>query len=71
MNVGHQGEYAAIAGAAHYSRGDGFALSPLIKITFADPSLVFDFSEPRKEFAKGAIREFVAAGERTLLMPAR
>ena len=71
MNVGHQGEYAAIAGAAHYSRGDGFALSPLIKITFADPSLVFDFAEPRKEFAKGAIREFVAAGERTLLMPAR
>jgi len=71
MNVGHQGEYAAIVGSAHYSRGDGFALSPLIKITFADPSLTFDFSEPRKEFAKGAIREFVAAGERTLLMPAR
>jgi methyl-coenzyme M reductase alpha subunit len=71
MNVGHQGEYAAIAGAAHLSRGDAFALSPLIKITFADPSLVFDFSEPRKEFAKGAIREFVPAGERTLLMPAR
>jgi len=71
MNVGHQGEYAAIVGASHYSRGDGFALSPLIKITFADPSLVFDFSEPRKEFAKGALREFVAAGERTLLMPAR
>ena len=59
MNVGHQGEYAAIVGASHYSRGDGCSLSPLIKITFADPSLVFDFSEPRKEFAKGAIREFV------------
>jgi methyl-coenzyme M reductase alpha subunit len=71
MNVGHQGEYAAIAGCAHYSRGDAWSLSPLIKITFADPSLVFDFAEPRKEFAKGAIREFVAAGERTLLMPAR
>jgi len=71
MNVGHQGEYAAIVGSAHYGRGDGFCLSPLIKITFADPSLPFDFSEPRKEFAKGAIREFVACGERTLLMPAR
>jgi methyl-coenzyme M reductase alpha subunit len=43
----------------------------MIKITFADPSLPFDFAEPRKEFAKGAIREFVACGERTLLMPAR
>jgi len=71
MNVGHQGEYAAIVSSSHYTRNDGFCLSPLIKITFADPSLVFDFSEPRKEFAKGAIREFVPAGERTLLMPAR
>ena len=71
MNVGHQGEYAAIAGSAHWGRGDGFALSPLIKITFADPSLTFDFSEPRQMFAKGAIREFEAAGERTLLMPAK
>lgn len=71
MNVGHQGEYAAIVASSHYGRGDGFCLSPLIKITFADPSLVFDFSEPRKEFAKGAIREFVPAGERSLLMPAR
>jgi len=71
MNVGHQGEYAAIVGSSHYTRNDGFCLSPLIKITFADPSLPFDFAEPRKEFAKGALREFVAAGERTLLMPAR
>jgi methyl-coenzyme M reductase alpha subunit len=71
MNVGHQGEYAAIAGAAHWGRGDAFALSPLIKITFADPTLTFDFSEPRQMFAKGAIREFEAAGERTLLMPAK
>jgi len=71
MNVGHQGEYAAIVGSSHYTRNDGFCLSPMIKITFADPSLPFDFAEPRKEFAKGAIREFVACGERTLLMPAR
>ena len=71
MNVGHQGEYAAIVASSHYTRNDGFCLSPLIKITFADPSLPFDFAEPRKEFAKGAIREFVACGERTLLMPAR
>jgi len=71
MNVGHQGEYAAIVGAAHYGRGDAWSLSPLIKITFADPSLKFDFSEPRREFAKGAIREFMPAGERSLIIPAR
>jgi methyl-coenzyme M reductase alpha subunit len=71
MNVGHQGEYAAIVGSSHYGRGDAFCLEPLIKITFADPSLKFDFAEPRREFAKGAIREFMPAGERSLIIPAR
>jgi methyl-coenzyme M reductase alpha subunit len=71
MNVGHQGEYAAICGAAHFSRGDAWSYSPMIKICFADPSLKFDFSEPRKEFARGAIREFMPAGERSLIIPAR
>ena len=71
MNVGHQGEYAAIVGAAHYGRGDAFCFNPLVKITFADPSLKFDFAEPRREFAKGAIREFMPAGERSLIIPAR
>jgi methyl-coenzyme M reductase alpha subunit len=71
MNVGHQGEYAAIVGGAHYGRGDAFCYSPLVKITFADPALKFDFAEPRREFAKGAIREFVPAGERSLIIAAR
>jgi methyl-coenzyme M reductase alpha subunit len=71
MNVGHQGEYAAIVGGAHYGRGDAFCFDPLVKICFADPSLVFDFAEPRREFAKGAIREFKPAGERSLIIPAR
>ncbi|QYZ78616.1 coenzyme-B sulfoethylthiotransferase subunit alpha [Methanofollis formosanus] len=71
MNVGHQGEYAAIVGGAHYGRGDAFCYAPLVKITFADPSLKFDFAEPRKEFAKGAIREFEPAGERSLIISAR
>jgi methyl-coenzyme M reductase alpha subunit len=71
MNVGHQGEYAAICGASHFTRGDAWSLNPLIKITFADPSLKFDFAEPRREFAKGAIREYMPAGERALIIPAR
>ena len=71
MNVGHQGEYAAIVASAHYGRADAFCFDPCVKITFADPSLKFDFSEPRKEFARGAIREFEAAGERSLVIPAR
>jgi methyl-coenzyme M reductase alpha subunit len=71
MNVGHQGEYAAIAGAAHIAKKEAWTLSPLFKITFADPSLTFDFSEVRREFAKGAIREFMPSGERSLVIPAR
>lgn len=71
MNVGHQGGYAGIAGAAHYGRGDAWTASPLIKICFADKNLAFDFTEPRKEFARGAIREFMPAGERTLVIPAK
>ncbi|MBP2145798.1 methyl-coenzyme M reductase alpha subunit [Methanofollis sp. W23] len=71
MNVGHQGEYAAIVGGAHYGRGDAYCYAPLVKITFADPSLQFDFAEPRKEFAKGAIREFEPAGERSLIISAK
>ncbi|MBT8508080.1 methyl-coenzyme M reductase subunit alpha [Methanomicrobiaceae archaeon CYW5] len=71
MNVGHQGEYAAIVGGAHYGRNDAFCFDPLVKICFADPSLTFDFAEPRREFAKGAIREFKPAGERSLIIPAR
>jgi len=71
MNVGHQGEYAAIVAGAHYGRSDAFCFDPLIKVCFADPSLKFDFSEPRKEFARGAIREFMPAGERSLVIPVR
>ncbi|KUG20861.1 methyl coenzyme m reductase alpha subunit [hydrocarbon metagenome] len=71
MNVGHQGEYAAIVGGAHYGRGDGWCFDPRVAITFADPALKFDFAEPRREFAKGAIREFMPAGERSLIIPAR
>ncbi len=71
MNVGHQGEYAAIVGGAHYGRGGAFCYSPLVKVCFADPALKFDFAEPRREFAKGAIREFMPAGERSLIIPSR
>jgi len=34
----------AIAGTVHIARGDAWTQNPLMKITFADPSLKFDFS---------------------------
>ncbi len=71
MNVGHQGEYAGIAQAPHSARGDAWAFNPLIKIAFADKNLVFDFGKVREEFAKGALREFEPAGERTAITPAK
>ena len=71
MNVGHQGGYAAIVGSAHYGRADAFCFDPRVNIAFADPSMKFDYAEPRKEFARGAIREFDPGGERLLIIPAR
>jgi methyl-coenzyme M reductase alpha subunit len=69
MNVGHQGEYAGITSAAHAGRMDAFAINPLIKVTFANPGLVFDWGDIRKCFGMGGAREFRAAGERALVMP--
>jgi methyl-coenzyme M reductase alpha subunit len=71
MNVGHQGGYAGIAQAAHSGRGDAFTVNPLIKVCFADDLLPFNFAEPRREFGRGAMREFVCAGERSLIIPAK
>jgi len=70
MNVGHQPEYAGIAQAPHAARGDAFCVNPLIKIAFADKNLAFNFASPRKSIAKGAMREFMPAGERDLINPA-
>jgi len=71
MNVGHLSGYAGIAMAPHAARGDAFACNPLIKVAFADKSLPFDFGNITKEFGRGALREFMPAGERTVIIPAK
>ncbi len=69
MNVGHMSGYGGIAKASHAARGDAFACNPLIKVAFADKNLPFDFGNITKEFGRGAIREFMPAGERTVIIP--
>jgi methyl-coenzyme M reductase alpha subunit len=49
---------------------DAFACNPLIKVCFANPALVFNWADIRDTFGKGGAREFRAAGERSLVMPA-
>ncbi len=71
MNVGHLSGYTGIACAAHAARGDAFACNPLIKVAFADKNLPFDFANITKEFGRGGLREFMPAGERTLIIPAQ
>lgn len=71
MNVGHLSGYAGIAMAPHAARGDAFVCNPLIKVCFADKSLPFDFANITKEFGRGALREFMPAGERTVIIPAK
>ena len=60
-----------VSQAPHSARGDAWAFNPLVKIAFADKNLVFDFGKVREEFAKGALREFEPAGERTAITPAK
>jgi methyl-coenzyme M reductase alpha subunit len=71
MNVGHLSGYSGIAAASHAARGDAFACSPLIKVAFADKNLPFDFANITKEFGRGALREFMPAGERSVIIPAK
>jgi len=68
MNVGHMSGYTGIPKAAHVARGDAFTVNPLIRVAFADPSLVFDFANVTKEFGRGGLREFKPAGERTAII---
>ncbi|RWX73849.1 MAG: Methyl coenzyme M reductase alpha subunit [Candidatus Methanosuratincola subterraneus] len=69
LNVGHQSAHTGIVQAAHSGRGDAWTTNPLIKIAFADKDLKFDFTHPRLCFGKGALREFMPAGERSLIIP--
>src|SRR5665648_329076 len=71
MNVGHQGGYTTVCAGTHAGRQDAFAVNPLIKCCFADELMTFDFRTPRNEFAKGALRQFMPSGERTLVIPAK
>ena len=71
MNVGHLSGYSGIAAASHAARGDAFCCSPLIKVAFADKNMPFDFANITKEFGRGALREFMPAGERTVIIPAQ
>ncbi|MHC1566758.1 MAG: coenzyme-B sulfoethylthiotransferase subunit alpha [Candidatus Syntropharchaeia archaeon] len=61
----------SVSVAPHAARGDAWVLSPVVKVAFGDPSLSFDFKHPRKELARGALREFVPEGDRDIIKPPR
>ena len=71
--------YTAVGGSlgvgtsygAMLGRGSSWAASPMVKVTYTDPDLSFDFRNPISEFARAAIREFEPAGERDIIRPAR
>lgn len=69
MNVGHQSGYAGAIANAHLARRDAWVLSPLVKVSFADRDLPFDWGYTTREFGRGALREFKPAGERDLIIP--
>ena len=69
--AGHSSGRVMSSYAAALNIGPAWACSPMIKVTFADGDLAFDFRHPVLEFAKAASREFEPAGERDLIRPAR
>lgn len=69
MNVGHTGGYVGITAGAAHGRGSAYSTNPIIKSAFADENLIFDFRYPRRQMGKGGLREFMPAGERTVVSP--
>ncbi|MHC1636344.1 MAG: coenzyme-B sulfoethylthiotransferase subunit alpha [Candidatus Methanospirareceae archaeon] len=59
----------AYCNGPHYLCGHGYSCNPVVKVAFADPNLLFDFRYVRKMIAKGAVREFMPAGERDPVIP--
>jgi methyl-coenzyme M reductase alpha subunit len=55
--------------SACLGRGRAYVCNPVVKVAFADPDLKFDFREPRLAIAKAALRQFMPAGERDLIVP--
>ena len=60
-----------ISGEGAYNMNFGAKIYDGYGNKFADKNLVFDFSQVRAQFAKGALREFEPAGERTVITPAK
>jgi methyl-coenzyme M reductase alpha subunit len=58
------GVYAAMLG-----RGSAWCVSPVVKVAFADPHLIFDFKHPKLCIAKAGIKQFMPAGERDPVLP--
>jgi len=65
----HMHAYTTGAAAAHAARGDAWVLSPYVKVAFSDPSLLFDWHNPRRAIALGATRHFMPGGERDPVLP--
>ena len=62
---------AGLSYSAMLGRGSAWAASPLVKVAFSCPDLVFDFKDSVLALAKGAIGEFEPAGERDIVRPAK
>jgi methyl-coenzyme M reductase alpha subunit len=65
--AGHAAGYVGASIAAAVGRGAAYSTSPVVKVAFSDPDLVFDFRHPRKAIAKAALGQFEPAGERDIL----
>lgn len=70
FTAGHGSIRTGIAYAAMLGRGSAWTTSPIVKVAFADPHLVFDFKNIRLCIAKACLKQFMPAGERDPILPA-
>ncbi len=70
MHVGHVGGYIGICGGSAHARGAAYCTNPVIKVAYADHEHIqFDWRYPRREYGRGALHDFMPAGERTVVCP--
>jgi methyl-coenzyme M reductase alpha subunit len=67
--AGHSAGLTGTCVSAAMSRGSSWACSPIVNAAFSDPHLKFDFAKPALSIAKAALRQFMPAGERDLIVP--
>jgi len=68
-SAGISPQLLAFVEGVHFICGHAYCANPVVKVAFADPSLKVDFRYIIREWARGAVKEFMPGGERDVVLP--